>query len=396
MEMKKLSSAAPVTAASIAGKKARLDLILRVVTDTQEFANLEREWNRLSDSCPDTDIFSTWAWLYHWWRAFGEDHSLRLYVVRDTTGRLRGILPCYLRELCVFKLFRLYELRMVGTGDDVSPDYLDVVAAPRDRGAVTSLMIPHLLSESAVWDVLCMDDMPAESPFTRRLPREMPGHVFVRERNPVPIIELPPTWDHYLMTLDSRQRQAIESDRKRFHQQVEGRHFVWHNRSTLDGAVDRLIELHRAHQGGSSDDRFDRDAYWSFHRGLIRELLDRDQVRLHCLEVEREIIAMLYCYWWRQTVYYFEGCFDPRFDFLSPKSVLMGYAIEHAIGEGAVRFDMLKGDLEYKRGLAMQTRETVSLGAYRNSARGRIARFRRETLPALRRVVLSGSPGKAL
>jgi CelD/BcsL family acetyltransferase involved in cellulose biosynthesis len=66
---------------------------------------------------------------------------------------------------------------------------------------------------------------------------------------------------------------------------------------------------------------------------------------------------------------------------LRPGLCLMGYAIEHAIGEGHAQFDMLRGEYAYKRQWARQTRETHELIGYRGNPRALAYRARFSFLP---------------
>src|SRR3712207_5490775 len=63
-----------------------------VLKDSEAFRALEEEWEDLYDDSALSTPFQSWAWLYSWWEAFGEDYELRLITVRDGT-LLVGIIP---------------------------------------------------------------------------------------------------------------------------------------------------------------------------------------------------------------------------------------------------------------------------------------------------------------
>jgi CelD/BcsL family acetyltransferase involved in cellulose biosynthesis len=98
--------------------KPRLDVA--VIRDTQAFAALEEEWDDLYLSCPRATPNQSWAWLYSWWEAYGEDYELRLITVRGEDGLLVGLIPLMLGRRWGFG-----QLLFIATGQS---GYLDVLA----------------------------------------------------------------------------------------------------------------------------------------------------------------------------------------------------------------------------------------------------------------------------
>jgi CelD/BcsL family acetyltransferase involved in cellulose biosynthesis len=121
----------------------------------------------------------------------------------------------------------------------------------------------------------------------------------------------------------------------------------------------------------------------------MNKCLARDRLRLYCLELSGEIVAMYYFYLFRNRAYLMQSGFDPDFGDIKPGNVLLGYVIEHAIGEGYQVLDFLRGDHQYKEELATGERETVYLTAFRPRAAAAIFYLRRHVLPAVKARVVS-------
>jgi CelD/BcsL family acetyltransferase involved in cellulose biosynthesis len=119
----------------------------------------------------------------------------------------------------------------------------------------------------------------------------------------------------------------------------------------------------------------------------MKQLFEQDRLRLYCLESDKQLVAMLYCYRWKDGIYFFQGGFDTDYEDLRVGNVIMGFAIEHAINEGNRVFDMLKGDYRYKRSLAKNRNHTWYIIATRFSVPGLIYRFRHELLPFLKKLI---------
>ena len=134
--------------------------------------------------------------------------------------------------------------------------------------------------------------------------------------------------------------------------------------------------------GGS--DSFGTPEYVEFHRRIINSCFARGWLRLYCLELDGEIAAITYCYRFRNRVYLMQAGFDPARAACNPGKVLLGYALEHAIGEGNEVFDFLRGEHRYKDQLASGHRRTACIRVFRASPAALAYRLRRIWLPLLK------------
>ena len=101
------------------------------VTDPLAFARLRAEWNglhRRSRQAP----FLAWEWLYPWWRRVRPWAALRVFVIRDSTGHLRAILP-----LCETMCRGARRWGFLGDGE-VGSDGLDLICLPEERAEMSS------------------------------------------------------------------------------------------------------------------------------------------------------------------------------------------------------------------------------------------------------------------
>src|SRR5436305_899759 len=136
-----------------------------------------------------------------------------------------------------------------------------------------------------------------------------------------------------------------------------------------------------AHEAGGGSESFATPQYIDFHRSIMKATLPRGWLRLYCLELDDELSAITYCYRFRNRVYLMQAGFDPARARLNPGRVLLGYALEHAIGEGNEVFDFLRGEHRYKDQLATGHRNTMSVRVFRTSPGAFAYRLRRIWLP---------------
>lgn len=363
---------------------------ISVVSDLDGLAALGPVWCGLLERARVASVFLSWEWLHAWWRIYGKGDRLRVLVARRGENVL-GILPVYVQKTRVQRVMPVRILRFVGTGGDTSPDDLDALLDPAHEATTARALAEYVVRKLGGWDVLWLTDMAQESAFRHALGEAIgnrSGSAGVSAR--ISYLLLPESWEAYLQAQHRDRRYTLRQTRRRIEAQPGARLFLWDDSARLDQAIDRLVALHHLRwQGRDEGHAFSTPEYVAFHREVMHVCQERGWLRLYCLEIGGEIVAMFYFYRFRDGVYYFQGGFDPALSKLRPGLVLMGYAIEHSIGEGNRVFDMLRGEYEYKTQWAKERRQTYYHRAYRLSPAALAYRLRHELLPALKKQLRS-------
>jgi CelD/BcsL family acetyltransferase involved in cellulose biosynthesis len=364
---------------------ARPEIVVQFLTDADAFAQLAPDWNRLHDEATTASVFTSWTWQFQWWQVYGAGQPLRLLVAFEGP-RAVGILALYIQTIQVMGLpVRL--ARFVGTGADTHPDDLDALLAT-ERDDEIALKLAEAAIRVSGADVLALSDIDPRS----RLPRAVERAAAAARRaslvtpcERIAYVDLPRAWSEFLKSLTSDRRTRLRGARKKAAATHAMRFFVWDDAARLDGAIDRLAELHRRRwreSGGSES--FQSEQYVEFHRGIIKASLARGWLRLYCLELDGELAAITYCYRFRNRVYLMQAGFDPALAKCNPGKVLLGHALEHAIGEGNVVFDFLRGEHRYKDELATGHRTTTCVRVFRATPGSLAYALRRIWLPLLK------------
>jgi CelD/BcsL family acetyltransferase involved in cellulose biosynthesis len=374
----------------------RVSRMLEVSTirSLEGFAALKGDWDECLDRCPDASVFVTWDWLYRWWVHYGVNHSLRLVVARQQ-GRVVGLLPLYVRRERVLAGIPVRVLRPVGAGADTEPDYLGAVVDDAHGAEALAALCRSVVADPS-WDVMELTDFTEDSAFPAAMEAACREAGLPVRRLPwgrLPIARLPGTWNEYLATMTKDQRHNIRRARRRAIEECGGRLFNWEDAATLDVAIDRLGELHRQRRKDlGTYHSFSTSEYVAFHRDVMHACHARGRLRLHCLELQGEIVAVNYCYVFRDEMALFQCGFDPNLERLRPGYVLVAWSIEQAITEGMRVFDFLRGDHAYKRIWARDCRSVGLLNAHRRTPRALLFDLRRYTLPSLRRRLQTAPP----
>jgi CelD/BcsL family acetyltransferase involved in cellulose biosynthesis len=338
-----------------------------VVDDLAQFLSLQKPWEALELSAGTSSIFVSWNWQFLWWKHYGGNGSLRVLVAMKSDAVV-GILPLYVQRARSHHILPIRVLRLVGTGGDTAPDHLDPLIHPAFLEAVALEFASCLCDTLRDWDVLLLSDLAPDRPLVQALQEVFAAQgraLHVETPSRIPFGHLPLTWDLYLASLSSSRRQAIRQSRKKFETAVGGRFYQCTDNTKLTQIFQRLSELHRMRwEGRSKHHSFASPRYLAFHQALVETLGLTGQLRLYCLEVAERVIAVLYCYRYKNTLCYFQSGFDPSLSDISPGQVLIAYVIENAIAEGCDIFDMLKGDYGHKRHFVKESRLTTAVSAY--------------------------------
>jgi CelD/BcsL family acetyltransferase involved in cellulose biosynthesis len=351
---------------ALAPRPAASDLQVRTISSQEGFSAIAAEWERLHSEAHVASVFNSWMWQYAWSDIYGHGQPLRI-LVASRGNAMVGILPLYIQTVAILGL-PVRRLRVIGSGGDTNPDDLGPFFARGCETAAASALARAVLTMKGV-DVVELSDLDSRSPLPSAMKLEaerMQMECALGQSEKIAYLELPGDWKSYLASVSGHRRWHILSLRRKLAAAHRTRFFVWQDAANLDRALDRLAELHRQRWGTASKSFASRE-YMALHRAAMKECLERGWLRLYCLEIDGEIGAMIYCYRFRKHVFMVQAGFDPAYAKLSVGNVLLGYALEHAIGEGNAVFDFLRGEHSYKQLLATGCRETLTVTAFRQT-----------------------------
>ena len=373
------------------------EIAVQFLTSTEEFARLAPEWNRLHARAAAASVFNSWLFQYQWWQVYGAGQPLRILAALER-GETVGLLALYIQKVVMLGV-PVRVLRFVGSGGDTHPDDLGPVLAPGREHAAASKLARAALRLSG-FDVTVLSDIDPASVFAQALEEaaaeaRRASLSEVSER--IAYIDLPGSWPEFLKSMSSDRRTRLKKARRQCEAAHALRFFVWNDAGGLDTAIDRLVELHRkrwSEAGGSGS--FAGAEYIEFHRQTMKSAFARGWLRLYCLELDGAIAAVTYCYRFRNRIFLMQAGFDPELAKSNPGKVLLGCALEHAIGEGNEVFDFLKGEHRYKDQLATGHRATRGVRVFRNTLGGIAYRLRRVLLPQWKARLLRRPPPKLM
>jgi len=325
---------------------------------------LAKIWNTLLSQSYSDNIFLAWEWVFNWWKVYGRDKELRILILRDQNDDIIAITPLYIYKRKILGGFSINEVRLIGTGEDVSPDYLDFIIKKDREDEAINVFIKYISGKDE-WDVLNLTDMLSTSISAEILEKTIPDNGLRIEKRgcaTCPYIQLSSSWEEYVESLSKNMRYNVKRRMRNLEKHFKTRFFVWQDTDRLGYAMERLALLHKKRwEERNLRHSFSSKEYNSFHLAVAKDFALRGWLRLSCLELDGEIVGMLYDYQYGNKIYYYQGGFEPSLYKYSLGLALRAFVIQKAIEDGLKEIDLLKGGYEHKYNWTEFDRHTINL-----------------------------------
>jgi CelD/BcsL family acetyltransferase involved in cellulose biosynthesis len=318
------------------------------------FLSLGDEWRVLLESSASDCLFLTHEWLSTWWKHLAEERRLCILTAREN-GTLIGILPATERP-AQFSRMMPRVLEFIGSGE-IGSDYLDIITARGREADVVSAFGEYLHSRQLM---LQLSQLRGENSVARTLAAELSKRewaVAEAKMNVCPYINLRGhTWDSYLATLGSTIRKNLNRYLRNLPKTFDMTVDCVRTPCQAASGLETLIDLHKK-RWNSASDAFQSDSVIAFHREFAQSAAERGWLRILILSLDGKPAAALYGLKYGPTFYFYQSGLDPAYNKYSVGVAMMGFAIRTAIEDGALEYDFLHGDEEYKFHWASGTRD---------------------------------------
>jgi len=334
---------------------------IRVLETLDELEALRPDWDSLLGALPGASIFSSWEWLAPWWRAFGDEQTLRVLSFRNSTSHLAGIAPLSFATRRSAG-FQWKIVRLMGDGSKDS-DNLDLPVLPEYEEGFMEALLLHLAEHSSQWDFCEWNTVPENSPVARHLPVQLKKRKWpiVTTSTPCSWINLPDSWESYIKQLSAKERGKLGIRTRRLEKLYSVRYRRTSQIEELNRDLESLFHLHQLRwEADGRPGSFCSPQRRQFYRDLAGLLLQRNQLQLWFLEIEAKPVAAQFGFRFGSTVYSLQEGFDPAMAKDSVGYVLRAHVLRTLISEGVSKYDFLGGVNDSK------TRWGAQVGQYIN------------------------------
>jgi CelD/BcsL family acetyltransferase involved in cellulose biosynthesis len=311
-------------------------LTTQIIRDPGTLAVLSGEWWSLWRRAPYATPFQSPAWLMPWWDVFAPGQLASIAIRQD--NRLVAFAPLYLETGAL-------GLRLLPLGIGTS-DYLDVLIDPDcEEGASKELMatIPRL----APWEICEFTELTANAT-ALKLPSPVGLSAMMSDASEASVLPIPATARDLRDCIPMlRWRQLRLAQNRAAHR---GEMAIVVGDADNSAALLRdLARLQRARAnrrveaGGPSDKQVVQ-----FHAAALPGLIAADLARLYALMIGDKMASVYYGFLDRERAYAYLHGYNPSFAHENPGLIVMAYAIEQAVKEGAREFHFQRDDEHYK------------------------------------------------
>jgi CelD/BcsL family acetyltransferase involved in cellulose biosynthesis len=322
-------------------------MTLDVSVDCDESCFELPEWRELLKTDPNRHVFATPEWNRQWWEEFGAGKALRLLTMRRE-GDVMAIVPLYSKTESERMI-----LRFVG-GVDLT-DYLGPICSGDDRDDVAETLVDWLASTDLEWDEFDAHNMPVPLGFAEFLAEKVDRSdlgLVIDQEDTSAVLSLPPDWEGYLASLDSKDRHELRRKRRRLGRDHPDGRFRTTTDDTLETDLKVFVEMHRGAEGMKG--HFMRPEIATFFERIARAFMPLGWLRMDFLEIGDSAVASTFGFVLDDVFYLYNSAYEPDAARLSPGLMLVSELVKESIEKGLKRFDFLRGPERYKYQLGSQ------------------------------------------
>jgi CelD/BcsL family acetyltransferase involved in cellulose biosynthesis len=341
-----------VSPSSVVRQEVRDEIRVEVATTFEQLASMQDEWDEFMESIGG-EIFLTFDWCKTWWKYYGTNRRLMIFLFRDG-GTLCGILPTFAERVGLVPA-RLTVVKIVGS--DFMPVTLSVPVKDETLESVIPAFIGRL-NEECQWDLLHLGAVCGKYPSVGRLVETLKTvsggayRIDVRANEVQTYFQLVGSWEDQVAGLSQRQRTKTRRVYKEIQSKGMSLTSAFVTRPTLTQWFTDFVQMHQAQwqQVGMPGHFVDWPSAHEFHKEMADAQLARNRLRLLQIRLNDNVIGYDYLYKFGPTYQWFLTARsilekDSRIDF---HRVSFGEKVENALRDGVRSIDAGRGEYEYK------------------------------------------------
>lgn len=300
-----------------------------------------QKWQDLNRRCTNGTAFQTPAWQYATARPFIRAGRYRLLTISND-DQIVGTLPLQLSRTGVLE-----------TPGSMISDYIEPLVLPQKSAIIWSAIcqalsrVPGLDPDRVILNNCRLDHVNVDA-----LHRSANDHGFVVDIEQIATaarVPLARSWDDYLASLGGHDRKELRRKMRNAQTKAGAELVVSQKGENIQWALDKTFEFMNLSGGAKAIKA--RWTYRPIFRRVAGEMVRSGRLCVYMLRLEGKEAAGLISFNSKEGPMLWAAGFDPAMSKLSPGMVLMGMAIQRAIGDGAKYFDLLRGMSRYKHEL---------------------------------------------
>lgn len=339
---------------------------LELIPAAGSLKRIREIWMSLEESA-DVTYFLSWGWIENWINSLpdhvkpelavfleGNIPRLAFFIGKMTLQRTMGD---FHGQRHLFKT-RGWFLNTTGIPefDRVSMEYNGFLCK-QDESFQLMDILNHLPDS---WDEFYMPGLDMQSfPGTKALEDLSPFKTIIKDDIIIlsPFVDLAMVRERggdYLSLLSANTRSQINRSYRLFEKTAPVRLEVAGDTLSAMDIFNELVGLHEdTWTNRSQDGAFSSEYLLQFHRKLIQNRFEHDEIQLLRIKCDENTIGCLYNFLYKNNVYFYQSGINYNLDKrLKPGLIAHAEAIRYNAANGYRTYDFLAGDSRYKMSLA--------------------------------------------
>jgi CelD/BcsL family acetyltransferase involved in cellulose biosynthesis len=312
---------------------------IKRITRLEEFSEIKKDWNKLLFSSKQNTIFLIHEWFASWWKAFSENRTLEVLVIKEKDGSLFGAAPMMSDE---------NGLSFIASREVT--DYCDFIFRDGRGEEFFKELLSHFCSNYTKGTQFRFVNIPSSSPSLSLLPRIAPSFdisVSLEISEVCPLVELPSTYEMYISGLKRKYRHELRRKLRRTESLGDLKIKKIIDTAELEEIIPQFIDLHR--KSSVEKERFwENEGMTVFFTEVIFQFSLNKWVEMFCLYHKEELLAVLISFVFNDDISFYNVAFRSKYTAYNPGIYLFDQALKDAIAKGMKRADFLRGDEKYK------------------------------------------------
>lgn len=298
----------------------------------KDWSKLEKEWRTLSEQSATASFFQTFDWVKIWLESFGQGEP---YILTLWEKELVALTP-FLKDERGFSFWGTAKV----LGQELVTDFGDIVVRKGQEEKAWRAFLLHFKNLNKP-QRLSLHFLRESSPSFDFLKKEKGGKL--KKEDVAPFIDLPSSWEEYLLGLERKKRHELERKIRRL--EATGAFEICATADIEEG-LDNFFRLVRLSNDQKRD--FLKPEMENFFRTLVHHFFSKDMIDLCFLDLEGQRVATTLSFIYKDEILLYNSGFDPALSYLSPGFLLKAFLIKRAIENGRKKFDFLRGEERYK------------------------------------------------
>jgi CelD/BcsL family acetyltransferase involved in cellulose biosynthesis len=281
---------------------AERNVRVQVFNSFDELELIQKEWDAFVESAKG-EIFLTYDWCRIWWKHYGAERNLRIFVFR-CGGDIVGIMPLFIGKIWLGPI-SIDAVKIVGV------DYNLVQFSLPVRYEYIRLVIDEFfrLMSREKWDIIYLGPLSGLYPHTDYLKQAIEAsvqeayRVFLRKKGEHIYYHLADSWEKQLEKVSkSYQKDIIRSHRRLLKnlKNPTGRvETSFATKENFQHYFDEFLEMHQAqwHRIGNAGHFEDWPGAVGYHREMAQKQMQHNRLKLLKVFIGNTCLGYEYDYW---------------------------------------------------------------------------------------------------